>query len=142
MSALYDSLTVASAGLYLAGGMTGWLLNLAARRTRRYYPGVAHAGTAIGLLPTYLLLLQALRAARVATAPADTWQLLTLCLVLAVALANALAALYYVLRAVREERADLRLAAAAHVAQAGELALLHAQVDAERAARDEREERG
>jgi hypothetical protein len=96
---------VASAALYLAGGLTGWAINLVARRTRRYFPAVAHAGTALGLLPTYLLLLKALRTFGVITAPADVWQLVTLCLVLTTGLANGLAALWYVLRAIREERA-------------------------------------
>lgn len=131
MTGLYDGLTLTSTGLYLLGGGVGWGINLLARRSRRYYPAIAHTGTALGLLPTYLLLLRLLRAYGVAVVPADVWQLLTLCLVLLASTGSGLAALLYVAIAIRDESAERH--EQRRELRAEELALLHAQLDAERA---------
>lgn len=136
MITLHDGLTLASAGLYLLGGLVGWGINLLARRSQRYYPAIAHTGTALGLLPTYLLLLRVLRAYGVAPPVADVWQLFTLCLVLLASTGSGVAALVYVGIAIGDERQDRYDRRMAELV--GTNTLLQAQLDAARAA----EERG
>jgi hypothetical protein len=62
--------------LFLASGLAGWALCAAASLTRRYRPALAHAGTAIGLWPTYLFAVVAGRALGVAP-QSDTFEALS-----------------------------------------------------------------
>lgn len=111
--ALRDVLTFATVAAYFLGGLIGWALCLAARKSRRYYPAISLAGVAIGVLPTYSFLIFVLRKYGVVARAADVWQLLTLCLVCATIVALGLGALGYVLAAVRDERRAARQAQAA-----------------------------
>jgi hypothetical protein len=62
--------------LFLLSGLAGWALCAAAYMSRRYSPALAHAGTAIGLWPTYLLALVVGRALG-ASPQSAAWELAT-----------------------------------------------------------------
>lgn len=102
-------LTVASTLLYIGGGLVGWLLCFAARKSRRFHPPISLTGTAIGVLPTYLVLLRGLKWAKVIPESVDIWQLLMLCLVCLTIVATGAAAYGYVLDSNRKERAEARM---------------------------------
>lgn len=106
-----QALTIASTLLYIGGGLVGWLLCFAARRSRRFHPPISLAGTAIGVLPTYLVLLRGLKWAGAIGEAVDLWQLLMLCLVCLTIVATGTAAYAYVLQSNRKERAEARMRA-------------------------------
>jgi len=110
---LTDALTFATVAAYLASGLVGWAVCLAARRSRRYYPAMSFAGTGFGLLPTYTALLLILRRYGAIDAVPDTWQRVTSFLVCVAVVALGLAALGYVASARRDEAREERMRAAA-----------------------------
>lgn len=105
---LTDALTFVTAAAYLASGLVGWAICLAARTSRRYYPAMSFAGTGFGILPTYTALLLILRHYGAIDGAPDTWQRLTSLLVCVAIVAMGLAALGYVARARRAEAAEAR----------------------------------
>ncbi len=110
---LTDALSIFTVAAYLASGLVGWAICLAARTSRRYYPAMSFAGTGFGILPTYTALLLILRRYGAIDAVPDTWQRVTSFLVCAAIAAMGLGALGYVARARRDEANDERVRAEA-----------------------------
>lgn len=106
MPDLINALAFLSGLFYLGGGLVGWVLCFAARRSRRYHPPISLAGLAIGLLPTYLLLLRLLRQWGLVASTTDVWQYVALCLVCGATVVTGATAYYYVLQSNRQERAE------------------------------------
>lgn len=97
--------------LWLWLGALGWCITIAAHFTHRYYPALAHTGTAIGLVPAYALIVWVARAQGWVSRTANPWQQLALALTIAAACLSAALALRHVLLGIEQERHDRRIAA-------------------------------
>jgi hypothetical protein len=72
--AMRELVQLATLMLFLGSGLAGWALCGMAHLSYRYFPALAQAGTAIGLWPTYLLMVAVGRKLGFGL-PSETWGL-------------------------------------------------------------------
>lgn len=99
-----------STAFFFGLGGIGWVIYAVARRSPRYHPALSFAGTAIGLLPAYLLLLRVLTALRAVPAPVTVWHYLALAVVTGAGCVAGVLTVVYIVVGNREYRRERTVA--------------------------------